>query len=98
MRSPADIRVGVRSQAAIVIGITVLWYLAWLLGNLSGKGFVSNLHLFWVASFIYGPFVATAFSLILLVSHFRAGRPYRTLVYAAVLLSLTPWLVHWMFS
>src|SRR4051812_43042498 len=98
MRTLRDIRISIPSQAIAVIVLTAFWYFTWWLGLRSGKGFVSNLHLFWGTSFFLAPFVAAIFSIALLVSHFRAGQSRRWLVYLAVLFALTPWLCFPLFT
>jgi hypothetical protein len=98
MRALRDIRISIPSQAVTVIALTLLWYLSWWLGLRAGKGFISNLHLFWGAAFFYAPIIAAVFSVIMLISHFRTGRSHRWLVYTAVLIATTPWICFPLFT
>lgn len=98
MRASQDIRISIPSQAIVVVVFTALWYLAWWLGLHSGKGFLSNLHFFWGASFFLAPVVALIFSIALLLSHFRAGQSHRWLVYPTVLFAITPWICFPLFT
>ena len=95
MHSLRAINIGVRSQALIVLALIALWYWSLLLTMQDIK--VSRLGLFWSAMFCLLPFVTALFTVIMLVSFYRSGRPHRWWVRAAVVVTISPWLLFVLF-
>ena len=91
MHSFRAIKIGVRSQAIMVLALIALWYWSLVLTMQDIK--VSRLGLFWSALFSLLPFVTALFTVVMLVSFYRSGRPHRWWVRAAVIVALSPWLL-----
>jgi hypothetical protein len=92
MRTLRDIQVGVRAPAVIALAMVALWCLSVWLGERAGKGFVSNLGLFWVFVFSLAPLIAPLFAGLALFLHFRLGRTHGPWAYLAMLAAVAPWL------
>jgi hypothetical protein len=91
MSSLRAINIGVREQAIILLALVALWY--WSLVLMMQDIKVDRLGLVWGAAFCLLPFVTALFAIIMVVSYKRNGRPYRWWVRAAVVLTLSPWLL-----
>jgi hypothetical protein len=91
MRSLSNTRIGVRTQAAGVIGMIMFWCWSVWLGAHAGKGFVSNLSLFWNAVFSWMPFIALVFMAVLVFTYFRSGRRHLWWLVIAIGSALFPW-------
>ena len=89
MHTLKNITIGIRSQAAFVLVLTVLWY-----GSMLGYiGEIGSQVFFWSTLFLLLPFVMLAFEVILLVSYRRAGKPNKGLVRLTVVAAASPWLL-----
>lgn len=88
MDATRHITLGIRSQAAIVVALAVLWWM-----SLFHDPFFACPNLFWIGIAYFFPFILPVFLAILLVSHRRAARPHRWLVRLAMLAAISPWLL-----
>ncbi len=95
MRSIRAINIGVREQAIIVLALIALWYWSLVLTMQDIK--VSRLGLLWSAAFCLLPFLTALLAVIMFVSYNRSGRPHRWWVCAAVVLTLSPWVLFLVF-
>lgn len=97
MNSLRKVKVGIPSLAGLVLLFAALWHLSLLLGTQAGKGFVSNLSLFWVAVFSLCPYICGGFLLLLTAIYFRGHRAHTKWYATAVVIGLTPmlWFVAW---
>jgi hypothetical protein len=93
MHAFKKIQIGPRPLAAGVIATVAIWYSSLWLGLREGKGFVSNLSLFWNAVFTFLPFIASLFTVMLLIVYFRSGRPHGWWVLCAVSVAVSPWVL-----
>jgi len=87
MFSLKHISIGIRSQATIVLALTVLWWLSLFHGAI-----FSFPNLFWVEVGYFCPFVMILFAMILLVSYRRTGRTHKWFVRFALLGAASPWI------
>ena len=91
MHALRTIKLGVRLQAGIVLALGALWHWSLLLSLRDIK--VDRLSLFWDVLLCLLPLTTVILSTIMLASYSRSGRPHRWWVRAAVLLTLSPWLL-----
>jgi hypothetical protein len=87
MNSLRQITVGVRSQAVLVLALSMLWWLSLFQGAI-----FSFPGLFWVEVGYFCPLVMIVFGAILLISYWRSGRPHKWLVWLAILATASPWI------
>jgi hypothetical protein len=82
-----QIAVGVRSQAVLVLALTVLWWLSFF-----HDAIFSFPNIFWVAVAYFCPFVMILFEVILIISYRQAGRTHKWWVCLATLGTDSPWI------
>jgi hypothetical protein len=89
MRGLRQITVGVRSQSALVIALTLAWYLSFFgwFREMDSKRW------YWTAACFLLPFVISLFTAILLVSYWRAGRVHGWWMSVAVLAAVSSWVL-----
>lgn len=83
-----NIPIGVRGQAASIIILAALWWLAFF--HDSVFGFPSAI---WLGIGYFFPFVMIIFSAILLISYRGASHAHKWFVWTAVLSAVSPWIV-----
>jgi hypothetical protein len=88
MHTLRNIQIGVRSQAVMILALTVFWFCSFL-GVISE---IDSKHIFWGATFIFLPFIIPVFTTILVVSHRRTDRQHSSWVCAAVLATVSCWI------
>ena len=84
------ITIGIRWQAGIVIGLTVLWYLSFgiAMNNIKGDMSVS-----WFAVYVLLPVVALLFTVIMWWSYLHSDRTQGTWVAVATLVFFSPFIL-----
>jgi hypothetical protein len=84
-----QINVGIRSQSALVIALTLVWYRSFF-------GWFSEMdskRWYWTAACFLFPFVISLFTAILLVSYWRGGRAHSWWMSVAVLAAVSSWVL-----
>jgi hypothetical protein len=77
-------------HCAIILSLVALWLTAEFLGKRAGKGFVSNLSMFWAVTYIIAPLIAAIISVILAIDCYRLRPARRWLLSLIVLTGLAP--------
>jgi hypothetical protein len=88
-----QINIDLRLLSVAIAVLMSFWYISVWLGLHAGKGFVSNLNLFWSLVYVGAPFVAIVLAIILLYSHYSSGERFKWWVYPAALFAFSPWLL-----
>ena len=92
------IEIGVRPQAIGVLALSGLFYLSFFLGLvIGGKSSVGALGFGCGLISVLTLFIAPFLGVVLLLSHLRAGRPYKTLVCCAIAAAFSPWVLFLLF-
>jgi hypothetical protein len=86
--------VSIRCLNLLILSLNLLWFLSFFLALRSGKGFVSNLNLFWDLIFFGTPYVTAVLVLVLLLVHLKQRRRITLLSITAFVLTAFPWCLY----
>jgi hypothetical protein len=88
-----NVHLGIKAQAIILALLASLFHASWIIGFRSGKGFVSNLSLFWNTIFTILPLVLAAFGMWFAVINRRARSVNSFYYFLAVIAAVSPIIV-----
>src|SRR6266446_1942055 len=93
MRALGKINFGVRPQAVSLLALSALFYLSSLFGLLLRSKIPGALDFACGLASVLSFLIAPVLAVVLLISHLRAGRSHRTLVYSAIIAAFSPWVL-----